>query len=1174
MERANGLRVAAVLVILVLRQAEGQSNIDTRLPIMRRSPGRTNESHYESHLDDLFGFAFAFHEMEEILSGDGAEQAAGKTRLIVGAPQGTFPGGLPLVDPGGRAEERTGLVYTCSITPDNTEELCGAVPGNDQTGVRINDLTITVDNDFLSAGSRLFDQRPNAQTFNRFDKLRQAEHKTDQFLGATVFTRDGRLLVCAPIWTPFGLYNPAIASDENSPAVSNALPQGRCYYTNRELTDVNFLDPCNVQVEQMAQVDRGYCTTGTDVDMLETSRFVIGSTGYLLGVGTLFYGGNQNDVTDRSNNTVFGRGNLEHTVPGFSGQRLVREVSQGYQVATGFITEPKADKDTTATPPNTLASSPRFDSTRYFGKIDIYDARSVGGDIQTLLNITAEGTQMGEFFGYSMDTVDINGDLYDDVVVGAPMFSQINSESEVLVETGRVYVFINVEGNLSTDSIVIEGTVSRARLGMAVLGVGDIDRDGFGDFAVSAPYEPDGDSTGVVYVYYGSGDLDLFRSQTPVRVSSQATADSLSDVTNFTLFGWSLATHDLDNNGYNDLAIGAPGSAAVVVLRSRPVAVVNMTLTPSVMAVVLDDQGCMISGVEYSCFSVTVNLDVTGDSLPNSLGVRVSLREVRLNGEQRIFFYEDDTVYGDELVQTVTLNPTGVTVIQVYLLNFFIDSESGLQLEAEVLPNDISQPASPGDGQPQISDLTLDFLVRQASPVSTQVGLANDCGEDSVCQTDFGLSVAGATYLPDRGLNYQTIEVGGVELVRVGLTLTNDGDESAIVLQLDISHSVLGVFTDKANVEIDGRVLPCARSCNIGTVRKGSSKDVRVLFEVESDPTVGPLATTFTLTSNSTVDNITGNNEDTIDLTVDRRADLKISVIFSQDQILYGSMPVKEPLNMRSDVGAAVSMEVKVSNAHSTDISKATVDIFYPARAQETGDLFYLLPDCRVSGSITGLQTVSDVKCEDDLLGEIETLNCDGTRRKRHSVSPVVKQRWRRSRETRETSSTMGLFRRARATSSSVDCSANPADCLKIRCTIPQLRGLAANEAEISFRAFVDERFFSGKNQRFELTAMANVSFNATGENVIDVATQPDSAVATITISPTLSSDTEESQSRLTLIFVILAVIIGPIIIITIITIILWRCGFFKRKRKLEEEDDEIPAAPPVDKDADQGTDL
>ena len=69
-------------------------------------------------------------------------------------------------------------------------------------------------------------------------------------------------------------------------------------------------------------------------------------------------------------------------------------------------------------------------------------------------------------------------------------------------------------------------------------------------------------------------------------------------------------------------------------------------------------------------------------------------------------------------------------------------------------------------------------------------------------------------------------------------------------------------------------------------------QDVRVLFEVESDPTVGPLATTFTLTSNSTVDNTTGNNEDTIDLTVDRRADLKISVyVFTfivREGIRYG----------------------------------------------------------------------------------------------------------------------------------------------------------------------------------------------------------------------------------------------------------------------------------------------
>ena len=53
---------------------------------------------------------------------------------------------------------------------------------------------------------------------------------------------------------------------------------------------------------------------------------------------------------------------------------------------------------------------------------------------------------------------------------------------------------------------------------------------------------------------------------------------------------------------------------------------------------------------------------------------------------------------------------------------------------------------------------------------------------------------------------------------------------------------------------------------------------------------------------------------------------------------------------MRSDVGAAVSMEVRVSNIRST--VNATLDIFYPAQAMETGGFFYLLPDCSVSVSI------------------------------------------------------------------------------------------------------------------------------------------------------------------------------------------------------------------------------
>ena len=33
-----------------------------------------------------------------------------------------------------------------------------------------------------------------------------------------------------------------------------------------------------------------------------------------------------------------------------------------------------------------------------------------------------------------------------------------------------------------------------------------------------------------------------------------------------------------------------------------------------------------------------------------------------------------------------------------------------------------------------------------------QVNLTHDCGIDGMCETDFGLSVVGATYLPDRSV--------------------------------------------------------------------------------------------------------------------------------------------------------------------------------------------------------------------------------------------------------------------------------------------------------------------------------------------------------------------------------------------------------------------------------------
>lgn len=52
------------------------------------------------------------------------------------------------------------------------------------------------------------------------------------------------------------------------------------------------------------------------------------------------------------------------------------------------------------------------------------------------VNITGE--QIGAYFGYSLCTVDVDGDKLDDLIIGAPMHTEPNNEGKY--ETGRVYI--------------------------------------------------------------------------------------------------------------------------------------------------------------------------------------------------------------------------------------------------------------------------------------------------------------------------------------------------------------------------------------------------------------------------------------------------------------------------------------------------------------------------------------------------------------------------------------------------------------------------------------------------------------------------------------------------------------------------------------------------------------
>ncbi|MEO8664044.1 MAG: integrin alpha [Ignavibacteria bacterium] len=146
------------------------------------------------------------------------------------------------------------------------------------------------------------------------------------------------------------------------------------------------------------------------------------------------------------------------------------------------------------------------------------------------------GLTAGSQFGYTVSSAgDVNGDGYDDIIIGAYGYNS---------NTGRAYIYFGGSIMNTVADLVLTGEATGNDFGFSVSTAGDVNGDGFSDVIVGAyGYSS---NTGRAYIYFGGASMN---NSADVVMTGETTNNQ---------FGYSVSSAgDVNGDGYSDVITGA-----------------------------------------------------------------------------------------------------------------------------------------------------------------------------------------------------------------------------------------------------------------------------------------------------------------------------------------------------------------------------------------------------------------------------------------------------------------------------------------------------------------------------------------------------------------------------------------------------------------------------------------
>ncbi|XP_070779451.1 integrin alpha-3-like [Enoplosus armatus] len=876
---------------------------------------------------------------------------------------------------------------------------------------------------------------------------------------------------------------------------------GRCYLRGNDLlyddTDMHWQNPdqpCSHLGDVSGEV---MCNMGISASITQT-EIIVGSPGSYEWQGNVHVSWMNPDVVFDTQRSSFPNLQRRNIYIGYSVTQARRLLSQDIEtIVTGAPKDSKEDAR---------------------GSVLL----AVKQSDKLMIQQTLRGEQMGSYFGNAVATTDLNNDGWNDLLVGAPFY--FHRQQEV---GGAVYVYMNAGGRFdSRPSVVLRGQAGSA-FGMSVTAAGDLNQDGFQDFAVGAPFH----ETGSVMIWTGSSE-GVSTEPSQVIWGSRVSPG-------FRTFGYSLSGGvDVDGNKYPDLLVGSLDDT-VALLRTRPVIHLNKTLRVS--PDVVDPNSCDFCIQVEVCFSYIFSTGEKSDR--DNITVHFTVTADVTSLKSRLRFHDNgQSVYSGYL----SMPKKQCETMRVRLL-----SPIRNKVEPLVFSLNVSLYEKLLKRRNDVQDLKrLPVLSHTPRPIKTQIHIQKACGSDNRChsnlqmtaqftdenQKPFPVQKDSQVLYYNTSINRLFLEVNISNTPSPGQS-AEDAHNAALNISIPPLLIYSGVRT-KGDIQamVECSVVDAVLLCELGNPFKSNQK-VQVLIIFQLDEISLDTRKIHSLLQLSTLSEQSDLSPVSVSMLVEYSLQTSLTLINPPGPASFSGHVIGESaMKKTGDVGGLLifTLQVHIKGKPLGRLGNLLVEFDWPREVSNGKWLLYLAeievngtsePHCALPGNIINPLNL--------MLSNEEKKK---KKKKKRSLDEEMKKKKRE--EQREKTLPVLHLQGQKKKSYTLDCG-HGANCVTFVCPLFNMN----NSATLTVRArlwksTLIEDYSDARTVLVRGQATLKLQTNKPTINMESRSTEIE-----VHIYPDPGQQVDSSAP----VWIIVVSVLAGVLLLALICLLLWKCGFFRR---------------------------